>query len=358
MSYRKTPNIFFGLTKYSETSYTTPLENQITESIAYLLSIDKALLAYFLNKNLSYITRKRKIKIRTQSQHQLGDRKLIPDIEIKSEDFIVFIENKVDSNLNANQIYDYLRIMDNHQIKKQFLLIITKERNSLNIKDKRVRFKRWIDIYSCLATYIKKKNKRSNILVKDFLIFMESKNMKPFESIKKSEINAWITFDKLRKKIFYVIDDIKTILENKKYVCSKTTTKANHIAMRFRPYRISSKKWNKKGLKKILQIQFSLDLDEEDGETYVWCSLNFRTSALYYERFIESSRARKRVYKYLEEKKFDIDNPRIIMKYECLSDIIDYRKGEIQKNAIVRFFINALNELEESKLLNIIYRNE
>lgn len=364
MKYSQKPNIFFGLTKYSDTKFTTQLENQFTESIAYLLSKDSKLFTFFLNKLVKEKLGKREKAIITQSREKLEDRDRVPDIKILGEQLIVLIENKINSQLESKQINRYLKILNDSEANKKYMVIITRKAENLNLSDKKIkiRYIRWIDVYNILSNYLHrgyaKAESLSKLLIKDFLLFMEDKGMKPFETIISDELNAWKKTKALIEKIRLVIDEIQIELKKRKYICSKVTTSHESVQMRFRPAKVNQKKWIKKGLGKNLKIMFSLDFDKEDEELYVWCSFYFRTSAKYFEEYIETSKAKKRVYKNLENKGFEIINRRIFEKSACLAELIENTMGEKQKEKIVGFFMSALDDLEASGLLNIIYKTD
>lgn len=141
----------------------TPLENFATEVLVGILKKEKSLLDKFVNSTLG-ITGSN-FDIESQVYH-FG--KYI-DIEIKNEDTLIFIENKVNSPENDQQLKNYHEILNKH--KDGHLILCTRYiEGSYNLTN--FHQIRWLSIYDFL-----KDNNKNDSIINIFLDFMITNNL-------------------------------------------------------------------------------------------------------------------------------------------------------------------------------------
>lgn len=141
----------------------TPLENFTTEVLVGILKKDKTLLDKFVNSILK-ITGSN-FDIESQVYH-FG--KYI-DIEIKNETTLIFIENKVNSPENDEQLKNYRKILDKHN--DGHLILCTRYiEGSYNLTN--FQQIRWLAVYNFL-----KENNENDSIINNFLNFMITNNL-------------------------------------------------------------------------------------------------------------------------------------------------------------------------------------
>ncbi len=141
----------------------TPLENFTTEVLVAILKNDKTLLDKFVNTILK-ITGSN-FDIESQVYHS---GKYI-DIEIKNEATLIFIENKVNSPENDEQLKSYRKILDKH--KDGRLILCTRYiEGSYNLTN--FQQIRWLAVYDFL-----KVNNENDSIINNFLNFMIMNNL-------------------------------------------------------------------------------------------------------------------------------------------------------------------------------------
>jgi len=354
-------NIFVGLTKYSETPQTTQKENQFTEALAYILSRDKILLNRFLKYCFNIQISKPIIK--TQASYNLENRKQRPDMEIRGDDTLIFIENKVNSGLNTRQIEKYLAILKNNDVKKYKLMILTKnveDNISRTIRNNHIIQKRWMDLYGLFQKYLSHNKSKVQFLLEDFLEFMERENMKPFETLKKDELDSWKKFNNLVSKFESLFEGLRDELKKRKYEVKPNINKnPGDINIHFRPKKCSKKYGDKKASKEYLKCEIALEPEHDTDELVIWCSIAFHSSAQYYEKYIANSKANKRIFSYLKRRGFDVETQRKFSKDTDIEDIIKNKKdGERQKRAIIKYFLKGLDEIEQSNFIKLLIRKQ
>lgn len=172
----KKADLFINLPKYKPSQYVTPLENFTTEVFVYILKnlLDTNPSAATEILNLFGIKNSDKIIISTQTEYKVGEHILRPDITVKSEEEITFIEVKVNSKLRESilgnegedQLQDYQKINTDQKPTKVYSL--SKNSISSSVKNN----VRWYQIFEIL-----KKIEDTDIIVKNFLCFLTENKM-------------------------------------------------------------------------------------------------------------------------------------------------------------------------------------
>ena len=201
-------DLFLNLYKYRETEGKTAVENFLTEIFAYIFKMiisqdeykDTAIKLLKLfdieisKKNL------KKTTIETQCEYYVDDykRKAIPDIKIRIDNEVYFIENKVESDLiqypdGSNQILLYEKIKLNTFAKNRGVRTLTKYDVNVSIKSNKYKYlyfnsKKhkvfWRNIYSFF------KNETifcNNILIRNFLSYLGDNDMEERQILSLSE---------------------------------------------------------------------------------------------------------------------------------------------------------------------------
>jgi hypothetical protein len=196
-------NLFSSIFRFKQSKQRTPLEDYCTEIFVYILrqsigaksDLAHKFLALFGFSNLS-VAHLENIDITTRETHWVGDKRVIPDIIIKSPDKINVIEVKINSGLRRydsikkkktiDQIEAYKSITD---IKINDIFSLSKYvvlSDSLDNKHKIL----WSEIHSLLAN-------NENEITKNFALFLEENGMKSMlvqDNEVENAINAIFSF--------------------------------------------------------------------------------------------------------------------------------------------------------------------
>lgn len=159
---------------YKNANKNTPLEDFNTECFVGLLNnysvILKAFTKYIGLKGDTY-------KILTQVTYPLQDNGYCkPDIVIRNENTICFIESKVDSTEGYKQLEKYslaLKLLDNFQDENKHLIYCTKNYDPKSHLEGKYQFrqKRWFEISHFLTQY------KELPMVSDYITFLEHQDM-------------------------------------------------------------------------------------------------------------------------------------------------------------------------------------
>ena len=202
-NYRMSYNLFTQLEGYALNLEKTDEENLVTAIFVYLLNsskskhLQKKFLSHLLadqKKSLKKeLIRQFKNKPTIKSQVRSGDSVFDIEISAKVSDDKIIIENKVGSNPNTNQIEKYLKAT------RGYVALLTPS----NVNSPKVRRNLrylghfyWQDVYTIIKNVSKKC--RSQIM-KEFLLYMEDKNMAPFKFTKDELKNASAGYDFIAK---------------------------------------------------------------------------------------------------------------------------------------------------------------
>lgn len=216
---------------YRSSSQNTPLENFTTEALVGVLEEDTTLLDDFVNKVLKI--HGRGFKIESQKRYICQNENRYIDVLVYNHETLCFIENKVDSPVNQEQLRIYSEILKakvEESSLKPFLKLCTRftEDNQENLfKDKPDFFFkskyideetffltfRWNDIYQFLKNY------ETNLLVKDFRQFLKSNGMGLETNLSIDDIKVFNDFQKIMPKF----DEYRNLYTNsfKKHISKK-----------------------------------------------------------------------------------------------------------------------------------------
>lgn len=172
----------------------TPEENFFTESLRFILTLDKKLCGSFVKfiGNGKEFVPLFEIKSQVQYGNSIIDleitdktgKKIFIEVKIKAQENRYFSE---DGKEDFGQVEKYLRL--NHG----YVCFIAQEQNDVEIKTNKDKFLgqfEWFQIYELFDNYIKT-NKRNNLTVyflTNFLKFMEELGMQPFQGFNKNDI--------------------------------------------------------------------------------------------------------------------------------------------------------------------------
>ena len=191
-------NIFSVLNKYKPQEKITALENFFTESLKFILSLDKELLNNFVRKICGDKFKLFKAPFELDSQTWHGNS--IIDLEITDNNRQkIFIEIKV--NARENRYFDDEEKEDFGQVEKYlklnkgYVCFIAKDQSDIKIKSHKHKFLgqiEWFEIYKIIAEFFKKNknklDKNNKYFITNFLEFMTEQNMKPFDGFNKKDI--------------------------------------------------------------------------------------------------------------------------------------------------------------------------
>ena len=187
MNKDKHDNVFISLLKHKTESKRTQKENFLTESFAFLLRKNEKLLAFLLKRMLedtSGRVNKQAYVVKTQKPIKKEEGYKYPDIAIFSDKTIIFIENKVESNLPSDQMRNYKQYLNGCECSKysvKKLITLTKYPQQCSYEDKNIL---WLQVYEWIQEWAIchcKENGLYRELVHDFLQFLGSEElgMKP-----------------------------------------------------------------------------------------------------------------------------------------------------------------------------------
>ncbi|MCH7722669.1 MAG: hypothetical protein IIC76_04905 [Bacteroidetes bacterium] len=131
-----------------------------------------------------------------------------PDALINLGKTNVFIECKVDAPLDKKQIKNHLR-----SIGKAHLVCITPREDDrkilYSIRDSRLRFITWQKIYEAFYHLLINNNNIENLIVQQFVKYLESINMAPFNGFQKEDFDAFLNIEDDPQK------ELRNIVKNK-----------------------------------------------------------------------------------------------------------------------------------------------
>lgn len=186
MKYEK--NFFSNLCKYKP-GLITPLENFTTETFVYLIKyllLNNTPCVWDILKLFKIKKNEAILSLKTQNSYKIESKVLRPDIEILTNEKIVFIEIKVDSDLrksvftkNEDQLYDYEKLKEKFDkplvvcsLTKSF--VSSKNRNNI----------RWYEVANILSKYI-----GNDFLIDNFISFLKDNGMEELKCITSETSN-------------------------------------------------------------------------------------------------------------------------------------------------------------------------
>lgn len=172
----------------------TPEENFFTESLRFILTLDKKLCGSFVKfiGNGKEFVPLFEIKSQVQYGNSIIDleitdktgKKIFIEVKIKAQENRYFSE---DGKEDFGQVEKYLRL--NHG----YVCFIAQEQNDVEIKTNKDKFLgqfEWFQIYELFDNYIKtdKCDNLTDYFLTNFLKFMEELGMQPFQGFNKNDI--------------------------------------------------------------------------------------------------------------------------------------------------------------------------
>lgn len=132
-----------------------------------------------------------------------------PDALIKMGKTNIYIESKVQAILEIPQIMNHLQ-----SIGKSYIIIITPRESDLGIINSvnmpQIRFITWEKIYIAFNDYyLKRKKEHNDLILNQFLKYLESIDMAPFNGFQKEDFDAFLYVEDDPKK------EVRTIVKNK-----------------------------------------------------------------------------------------------------------------------------------------------
>lgn len=334
----------------------TPEENFFTESLRFILTLDKKLCGSFVK----FIGNGRKFAplFEIKSQVQYGNsiidleitdktgKKIFIEVKIKAQENRYFSE---DGREDFGQVEKYLRL--NHG----YVCFIAQEQNDVEIKSNKDKFLgqfEWFQIYELVDEYIKtnKCNNLTDYFLTNFLKFMKELGMQPFQGFDKNDIKLSQTnFLDLYVKL---LDFLRCVKKDRRIIsfCKRNKFKiADPIFYeRWQSFGLRFKK-NKKRSWATLEVGFWYLTSPND---------NLHKSGIYYYGGVWLSK--DKILKLRDGgKKFNLnkkyfggqpfDGRNLIYKEICFPDFI--KQGE--KKAI-DFICESLLELEKKGVIKAI----
>lgn len=192
-------SLFSRLFKYRSSEKRIQQENFLTEIFAFLLENVPDLLTAFLNEfGITTQNQLKSIRVETQRNFFINSDKITPDITIEfsveNQNWLVFIENKVDALEGENQLDRYLGYLSketNNGTNCALLYLTRYDDPKLIDPPPGVIFKqiKWWQVYDILVKF------EDNIFVSQARLFMEERdlNMKIFSSHHITAVIYWST---------------------------------------------------------------------------------------------------------------------------------------------------------------------
>ncbi len=322
-------SFFQKIYKFKQSETKNSQENFLTEIFAYCLKNDEVFRkSFFVNINLfEYNDSQIKESIKTQYITKTKGR---PDICLKDDNNLIFIENKIDSLQGENQLKNYkndLLSIENNKIKNKSLIFITKHYEETNIS-KELNFNfiylRWFDVYELIQ-------KPTNEITKELALYLEKEKMSKKLDFKKEHESFFRNFE----EVFYIIKDFFKLVKDDSDISNTFNLK------KFNDYILQ--KW---------EFSIGIETNLQYGKLWIgfWLNGNEMNLAvhLYNLNEIEKENVLKKYNNLSKEWKNDDDKD--IYKFTKFSNLIK-NKGNFLTHKALEFIKECLTELNENNLL-------
>ncbi len=200
-------NIFYYFrgTHSSDRLADKQIEDNTTKALINTLEYSNVELLYHLLKYLNIPF----IKDQTPKYDmQVSELLSRPDAQIRIGKTDYYIESKVQARLEEKQINNHLA-----SIGESLLIIITPRNSDLNVVNticnRRLKFITWEKIYLIFSDYLMSKKTEDNFIIIQFLKYMESIGMAPFNGFTKEDFDSFLYIDDDPKK------EIRSIVKQK-----------------------------------------------------------------------------------------------------------------------------------------------
>ena len=182
------------------------IEDNTTKALINTLEFSEIQLLHYFLESLELPFNKKETPFYDLQVAELLSR---PDAQIKLGKLDFYIESKVQAALDETQINNHL-----NSIEKAFLIIITKKDSDLStikkINNPQLSFITWKNIYLLFSNYlINRKKEGDSFILRQFLKYLESINMAPFNGFQKEDFDSFLYVEDDPKK------EIRSIVKNK-----------------------------------------------------------------------------------------------------------------------------------------------
>lgn len=203
--------LFNRIYSYRESENKNSKENYLTEIFAYTLENDESFFMSFLNllqikTSIEKIIRR---EIKTQVSYINYSRR--PDIEIKFDDTVIIIENKIDSEEGNDQLADYIEILKSKNESNKFLLYLTKYYDYKEIDETNFKFYplRWYQINELITAHSK------NEITKEFKQYLKIEGMEKIKNFDVYDLSAIMTISSTVSKMDELLNQVRPYFQKK-----------------------------------------------------------------------------------------------------------------------------------------------
>lgn len=204
-------SLLLNLYKYREREKLNQLENYCTEVLCYCLNKDYKLRTDFLLMIDKNIDCNHTYKITTQNCNRDGTSK--PDITIVSDDIILFIECKIDSEEGRQQLSRYADVLINeYENKRKYLVYLTK----YDLTKDRLKDKADVIFFPCLwENLCNKISIENDHFSMELKMFIQDTFMKKIKEITKVDIEILKNISNVIEGYDGFLNDYKEKVENR-----------------------------------------------------------------------------------------------------------------------------------------------
>lgn len=194
-------SIFSRVFSYIEREKHSPLENFLIEILAYSLINDQMFRTNFFKLFPSLRFNNEVISVTTQKNYEGVGR---PDIEIRFNSTMVFIECKVESPEGRGQLEKYIQSLHKEKIQSKHFIYLTKYYEIKDFPKTSVitHQTRWIDIYKII-------DEENTQISKEFKSFLKENNMENVKNFSLQDLNAMKSISVAISKMDEVLEQVK-----------------------------------------------------------------------------------------------------------------------------------------------------
>ncbi len=256
-------NLFSRLFSYRQREKTSPIENFLSELLAYCIETDSKFYKDLCKQCLK-IQDNKFISISTQSNYEEFGR---PDIEIVTDKHDILIENKIDASEGAEQLNRYASILTHKKAagRQKIVVYLTKhyQTKSLINKDIQLICIRWYEIH----TIISAGNTEVTRCLKNFL---ENLNMDKNFNFTVNELNSLTkihtTFEKMDELLERVKSKVKDNFDGYSNSASRSSSLSDNVYQNYVDLKY-----------KKLQYRLNIGFTWFESEPSVWVGLEFNS---------------------------------------------------------------------------------
>jgi len=221
-------NVFYyyrGPSSKKEGQFDKQIEDNTTKAMINTLeNSEKGLLMCFLKKAKIDFKDYNKVAY----DLQVAEKSSRPDAQIQIDKCSIFIESKIDSQLDMKQIDNHLK---SKYISNGYLICITprdKDRDTIQqIKKSNLRFISWKEVYLCFKEQLAKtKDEKTKFIIQQFLEYLEAINMATFTGWNKKDFEAFLNIEddpkkelrlRVKEKLEQYLIEVKELLSEEEF---------------------------------------------------------------------------------------------------------------------------------------------